>query len=384
MMDLFGGEQPMDSPNVAQVFRPEAVVCSLESPPRRILLPMDAQQKDRYSRQILFAPIGESGQQLLLNSKAVLVGCGATGTAVANLLIRAGLGALRIIDRDFVEASNLQRQTLFEESDAQENLPKSIAAEKRLKAINSQSQIDPIVADLTPKNARQLLANFPIILDGTDNFETRLLINDAAIALNTPWIYAAAVASTGVTMTILPGETACLACLLETADADNAAHQNDATCDTAGILNSAVNAVAAIESTEAIKLLIGQRNALHQRLISQDVWTNETRAIKVARNENCRACAKKTFRYLEGSAQPHITLCGRDSVQIHERHRTLDLNALHQALTNTATEVRSNSYLLSFQVNSYKVTVFPDGRAIIKGTRDPAVARTLYARYIGA
>ena len=354
---------------------------------------MDAQQKDRYSRQILFAPIGESGQQLLLNSKAVLVGCGATGTAVANLLIRAGLGALRIIDRDFVEASNLQRQTLFEESDAQENLPKSIAAEKRLKAINSQSQIDPIVADLTPKNARQLLANFPIILDGTDNFETRLLINDAAIALNTPWIYAAAVASTGVTMTILPGETACLACLLESADAASgaknndagkSAQQNDATCDTAGILNSAVTAITAIQSTEAIKLLINQRAALHQRLISLDIWTNETRAIKVARNPNCRACAQKNLRYLEGAAQPHITLCGRDSVQIHERHRALDLKALHQALTNTATEVRSNNYLLSFQVNSYKVTVFPDGRAIIKGTRDPAVARTLYARYIGA
>ena len=348
--------------------------------------PMDAQQKDRYSRQILFAPIGESGQQRLLDSKAVLVGCGATGTAVANLLIRAGLGALRIIDRDFVEPSNLQRQTLFEESDAQENLPKAVAAKRRLHAINSQAQVEAVVADLTAKNARDLLANFPLILDGTDNFETRLLINDAAIALNTPWIYAAAVASTGVTMTIIPGETACLACLLETNESTNEsfAHQNDATCDTAGILNSAVNAVAAIESTEAIKLLINQRESLHQRLISLDIWTNETRAIKVARNENCRACAHHNFRYLEGSAQPHITMCGRDSVQIHERHRALDLKALHQALTNTATEVRSNNYLLSFQVNSYKVTVFPDGRAIIKGTKDPAVARTLYARYIGS
>jgi molybdopterin-synthase adenylyltransferase len=364
---------------------------------------MDAQQKDRYSRQILFAPIGEAGQQRLLDSKAVLVGCGATGTAVANLLIRAGLGALRIIDRDFVEPSNLQRQTLFEESDAQENLPKAIAAEKRLRAINHVAKIDPVVADLTPKNARELLSNFPIILDGTDNFETRLLINDAAIALNVPWIYAAAVASSAVTMTIVPGETACLACLLETADAasvaeknvaasgaknndsaSEAAHQNDATCDTAGILSTAVNAITAIQSTEAIKLLINQRAALHQRLISLDIWTNETRAIKVARNPNCRACAQKNLRYLEGAAQPHITLCGRDSVQIHERHRSLNLQALHQALANTATEVRSNPHLLRFQINSYQVTVFPDGRAIIKGTRDPAIARTLYARYIGA
>jgi bacteriocin biosynthesis cyclodehydratase domain-containing protein len=346
---------------------------------------MDAQQKDRYSRQILFAPIGEAGQQRLLDSKAVLVGCGATGTAVANLLIRAGLGSLRIIDRDFVEPSNLQRQTLFEESDAQENLPKSIAAEKRLRAINSQSHIEAVVADLTPKNARELLSNFPIILDGTDNFETRLLINDAAIALNTPWIYAAAIASTAVTMTIVPGETACLACLLEANEStnDSISQHNEATCDTAGILNAAVNAIAAIESTEAIKLLIGQRKALHQRLISLDVWTNETRAIKVARNETCRACARHDFPYLEGSAQPHITMCGRDSVQIHGQNRTLNLVQLHQALTKTVTEVRSNNYLLTFQVNSYKVTVFPDGRAIIKGTKDPTVARTLYARYIG-
>jgi molybdopterin-synthase adenylyltransferase len=346
---------------------------------------MDAEQKDRYSRQILFAPIGEAGQQLLLDSKAVLVGCGATGTAVANLLIRAGLGTLRIIDRDFVEPSNLQRQTLFEESDAQETLPKSIAAEKRLRAINSAAKIEAVVADLTPKNARELLANFPVILDGTDNFETRLLINDAAIALNTPWIYAAAVASTAVTMTIIPGETACLACLLETNEpASDAAQQNDATCDTAGILSAAINAITAIQSTEAIKLLIGQRESLHQRLISLDIWTNETRAIKVARNKNCRACAQENFRYLEGAAQPHITLCGRDSVQIHERHRSLDLPALHQALIKTATEVRSNPHLLRFQINSYQVTVFPDGRAIIKGTRDPSIARTLYARYIGA
>src|ERR1700723_238544 len=354
---------------------------------------MHAHQKDRYSRQILFAPIGEAGQQRLLDSKAVLVGCGATGTAVANQLIRAGLGALRIIDRDFVEPSNLQRQTLFEESDAQENLPKAIAAEKRLRAINHAAKIDPVVADLTPKNARELLSNFPLILDGTDNFETRLLINDAAIALNVPWIYAAAVASTAVTMTIIPGETACLACLLESADAASgaknndagkSAQQNDATCDTAGILNSAVNAITAIQSTEAIKLLINQRAALHQRLISLDIWTNETRAIKVARNPNCRPCAQKNLRSLEGAAQPHITLCGRDSVQIHERNRSLNLQALHEALAKTATEVRSNPHLLRFQINSYQVTVFPDGRAIIKGTRDPAIARTLYARYIGS
>ena len=346
---------------------------------------MDAHQKNRYSRQIFFAPIGEVGQQRLLDSSAVLVGCGAMGTAVANLLIRAGLGALRIIDRDFVEPSNLQRQTLFEESDARENLPKAVAAERRLRAINSAAQIEAVVADLTPQNARDLLSNFPIILDGTDNFESRLLINDAAIALNTPWIYAAAVASSGVTMTILPGESPCLACLLESSEpATEAAAGIEQTCDTAGILNAAINVIAAIESTEAIKLLIHQRAALHQRLISYDVWTNQYRAIRAARNPNCRACAQHNFRYLEGTAQPHITMCGRDSVQIHERTRRLDLPALHRALASTATEVRSNAYLLRFRINSYDLTVFPDGRAIIKGTKDPAVARTLYARYIGA
>jgi len=345
---------------------------------------MDAQQKNRYSRQILFAGIGEAGQQKLLDSSAVLVGCGAIGTAVANLLIRAGLGSLRIIDRDFVEPSNLQRQTLFEESDAQENLPKAVAAERRLRAINSGAKIEAVVADLTPQNARALLENFPVILDGTDNFETRLLINDAAVALNTPWIYAAAVASSAVTMTILPGETPCLACLVESNEpATEAAPRMEETCDTAGIVNAAIHTVAAIESTEAIKLLIGQRQALHHRLISLDVWTNQNRSIRVARNANCRACAQKNFRYLEGAAQPHITLCGRDSVQIHERARNLDLAALHQAVAKTATEVRGNNYLLRFRVNSYDLTVFPDGRAIIKGTRDPAVARTLYARYIG-
>ena len=346
---------------------------------------MDANQKDRYSRQILFTNIGEAGQQRLLASSAVLVGCGAIGTAVANLLIRAGLGSLRIIDRDFVEPSNLQRQTLFEESDAQENLPKAVAAERRLRAINSEANIEAVVADLTPQNARALLEKFPVILDGTDNFETRLLINDASIALNIPWIYAAAVAASGVTMTILPGETPCLACLVESNEpTTSAAPRMEETCDTAGILNAAIHAIAAIESTEAIKLLIGQRASLHQRLISLDVWTNQNRSIRVARNPNCRACSQKNLRYLEGAAQPHITLCGRDSVQIHERARNLDLAALHQAVAKTATDVRSNNYLLRFRVNSYDLTVFPDGRAIIKGTRDPAVARSLYARYIGS
>jgi molybdopterin-synthase adenylyltransferase len=348
---------------------------------------MQPDQRDKYSRQILFAGIGEAGQEALLRSSAVVVGCGALGTVAANLLVRAGVGRLRIIDRDFVEASNLQRQALFEESDARDALPKAVAAERRLRAINSGVQVEGIVADVTPKNAAELLSGFTLILDGTDNFETRLLLNDAAISLGMPWIYAAAVGSYGLTMTIRPGESACLACLLESSTSHNGnGHANvEATCDTAGVLNAAVGVIASIEAAEATKLLAGKLEALNSRLMSCDVWTGKFRSIGVARNPDCRACARREFTYLEGAAQPHITLCGRDSVQIHERHHRLDLAELGRRLTSTsAAEVRNNDFLLRFRIAPYELTVFADGRAIIKGTKDPAVARSLYARYIGA
>ena len=344
---------------------------------------MDPGQFEKYSRQILFAGIGEEGQQRLLQSSAVLVGCGALGTVAANLLVRAGVGRLRIIDRDFVELSNLQRQTLFEESDARESLPKAVAAHRRLVAINSDAAVEPVVADLNPENARELLSGFPLILDGADNFETRLLINDAAIALGVPWIYAAAVASYGLTFTILPGETACLACLLES-NGEFAGLGLEETCDTAGILNSAASVVASIQAAEATKLLAGKSAALHGRLVSCDVWTGRFQSIRVARNPQCRACVRRDFTYLEGEAQPHVTLCGRDSVQIHERSRRLDLGELGRRVEKTVTGVRRNDFLLRFRVPPYELTVFPDGRAVIKGTRDPSVARSLYARYIGA
>jgi molybdopterin-synthase adenylyltransferase len=401
-------------------------------------LMMDPGQRERYSRQILFHGIGEAGQEKLLAASAVLVGCGALGTVVANLLVRSGVGHLRIIDRDFVEPSNLQRQTLFEESDALESLPKAVAAERRLRAINSGVQVEGIVSDLTPQNAADLLTGFPLLIDGTDNFETRLLLNDAALSLGVPWIYAAAVGSYGVTMTILPGETACLACLLEgehksadvggsmgAADTRDTAGRLNAngvsgsmgvedTCDTAGVLNAAVGVVASIEAVEALKLLANKPEALHGRLVSCDVWTGKFQSIRVERNPDCRACARHEFTYLEGAAQPHITMCGRDSVQIHERNRKLDLSALGRRLAGTsatasasaspsasasmsgpasasgpasrsdsASEIRHNDFLLRFQVPPYEMTVFADGRAIIKGTKDPAVARSLYARFIG-
>jgi len=348
---------------------------------------MTPEQREKYSRQILFDGFREAGQERLLNSSAVLVGCGALGTSSANLLVRAGLGRLRIIDRDFVEPSNLQRQTLFDESDARDSLPKAVAAERRLRAINSGVQVDGLTTDLTPQNAAELLSGFHLILDGTDNFETRLLINDAAISLGVPWIYAAVVGSYGVTMTILPGQSACLACLLESGEdsgAPGAALGGDATCDTIGVLQAAVGAISSIQSMESMKLLAGKPEALNRRLVSCDVWTGKFQSITVERNPRCRACARRELIYLNGDAQPHITLCGRDSVQIHERNRKLDLAELGQRLNGSSREVRYNEFLLRFRVPPYELTVFADGRAIIKGTKDPSLARSLYARYVGA
>jgi molybdopterin/thiamine biosynthesis adenylyltransferase len=336
---------------------------------------------ERYSRQVLFSGIGSEGQERLLASRAVIVGCGAIGAAAANLLVRAGVGHLRIIDRDFVEPSNLQRQTLFDESDALHALPKAAAAERKLRSINSSVQVEGVIADLNPGNVEQLLDAFDLILDGTDNFETRFLINDFAVKSAKPWIYAAAVASYGLTMTVRPGLTPCLACLLETS---NAGHGLEETCDTIGVLGPIVNLIASLEAAEALKLLAGREEALHGRLISCNVWTGHLQSIRVTRNQACRACARHEFRYLDGEVQPHITMCGRDSVQIHERARTLDLHALGERLRPVVGNVRQNDFLLRFLVAPYEMTVFADGRAILKGTKDPAVARSFYAKYIGA
>jgi molybdopterin-synthase adenylyltransferase len=334
---------------------------------------------EKYSRQILFGPLGEEGQRRLLSSRAVIVGCGAIGAATANLLTRAGIGKLRVIDRDFVEPSNLQRQTLFDEADALAALPKAIAAERKLRSINSSVSLEGVVADLSPRNAADLLGSVDLILDGTDNFETRFLINDFAVQNAMPWIYAAAVASYGLTMTIRPGTTPCLGCLMETQQ-----RNLEETCDTIGVLGPIVNLIASLQAAEAMKLLSGRTDALHGRLISCDVWTGHFQSIPVARNADCRVCARRHFAYLEGEAQPHITMCGRDSVQIHERARQLDLAVLKSRLSPTVSDVRHNDFLLRFRVPPYEMTVFSDGRAILKGTKDPSIARSLYARYIGS
>jgi molybdopterin-synthase adenylyltransferase len=342
---------------------------------------VDDSLQDKYSRQMLFAGIGPEGQRRLLASRVAIVGCGAIGAAAANLLVRAGVGYLRLIDRDFVEPSNLQRQTLFDESDALQALPKAVAAERKLRSINSSVGVEGIVADLSPKNTEELLSGVQLFLDGTDNFETRFLINDFAVKSNLPWIYAAGVASYGLTMTILPGLTPCLACLLESGNSTTGLEE---TCDTIGVLGPIVNLIASLQVAETLKLLAGHAEALHGRLVSCDVWTGRMQSIRVARNPACRACSERDFTYLEGQAQPHITLCGRDSVQIHEQNRTLDLTALGVRLRPIVEDIRQNDFLLRFRVTPYEMTVFADGRAILKGTKDPAVARSFYARYLGA
>lgn len=333
---------------------------------------------DRYSRQVLFRPIGAEGQRKLGAARVVIVGCGATGSTLVSLLARAGIGTISIIDRDYVEPSNLQRQSLFDESDAAESIPKAIAAARKVAAFNSQIAAEPHVADLTPKNVDELLANANLILDGTDNFETRYLINDFAVNNSLPWIYTAAVGSYGITMNILPGETACLACMFP----DPPQGQPE-TCDTAGILNSAVGVAASIAATEALKFMVGAEAELRRSMLSVDVWRNENAEVSTAKPRlGCRVCGKREFVHLAGEGRAHVTLCGRNSVQIHERHRPIDLAAMGERLKPLG-EVRQNEFVLKFWLNSYEMTVFPDGRAIIKGTTDRALARSLYARYVG-
>ncbi len=335
--------------------------------------------EERYSRQLLFPGIGPEGQRKLAGSRIVIVGCGATGSVLSSLLVRAGVGYVRIIDRDYIESSNLQRQVLFDERDAAESLPKAIAAGRKLQQINSEVVVEPHVEDLTPSNCEELLEETDLILDGTDNFETRYLLNDYAVRERRPWIYTAAVGSYGVTMNILPGESACLACVFPQPPAGAIE-----TCDTGGILNSAVNLIASLAVTEAMKFLVGARAAMRPTLLSLDAWYNERSEIRASHpRSDCSVCQQRRFLYLAGRAHAHISLCGRNSVQIHERHRPIDFAELAVRLAPHG-EVRHTEYVLKFLRPPYELTLFPDGRAIIKGTTDTGVARSFYARFIGA
>jgi molybdopterin/thiamine biosynthesis adenylyltransferase len=337
--------------------------------------------EERYSRQILFRGIGVEGQRRLAAGRVAIVGCGATGSALAQLLARAGVGKLRIIDRDYVEASNLQRQSLFDEADAAESLPKAIAAARKIAAFNSEIVVEARVQDVVPHNIEALLEGIDVILDGTDNFETRYLVNDFAVKASLPWIYAAAVGSYGVTLNVLPGKTACLACIFP--DTPRGMVE---TCETSGILNTAVNVVASVAATEAVKLLVGGEalGQLRETLWSLDVWTNEQAEIAAGSpRAGCRACGERDFVHLAGEGRPHITMCGRNSVQIHERARPIDFSEMQRRLESLGV-VKHNEFVLKFWREPYEMTLFPDGRAIIKGTTDTGVARSLYARYVGS
>jgi adenylyltransferase/sulfurtransferase len=338
---------------------------------------------DRYSRQMRFPGIGEEGQRRLLDSHVTLCGCGALGTVLANALVRGGVGHLRLVDRDFIETNNLQRQVLFDEHDVAENLPKAEAAARKLGAINSGVHVEPVVTDIDRTNILELVEDADLILDGTDNFEIRYLINDAAVKLGKPWVYGGCIGSHGQSMTILPGETPCLRCVFEAAPAPGEA----GTCETAGVLAPIVNIVASYQATEAFKILTGRRKQINRELVYIDVWENVQRRIKIAPllgKVDCPCCQRRRFEWLEGEQGTHTTsLCGRNAVQVtHRSPSRLNFEELAHHL-ETQGEVTYNRFLLKFNAEGHEFTVFPDGRAIIKGTSDVDKARTLYAKYIG-
>lgn len=344
---------------------------------------MEPQTKshDRYSRQVLFAGIGAQGQERLGHSRALIVGCGALGTAQAEALSRAGVGNLRIVDRDFVEASNLQRQTMFTERDANERMPKAVAAANHIREINSEINVEPEIADVNHSNIERLIKDCDVVLDGTDNFATRYLINDACVKHEINWIYGAAVGSYGITMTILPHQTACLRCVFEEAPPAASAP----TCDTAGVIMPIISIVVGVQVSEALKLLAGRNEDLHRSLMQFDVWQNEWRRINPGPpSPDCSTCGLGRYETLNPTSGDFAAvLCGRNAVQIAPTQPAkVNFEALAERL-RTNGEVKFNDYLLRFTAGEYELTVFQDARAIIRGTNEIAMARSLYAKYIG-
>jgi molybdopterin-synthase adenylyltransferase len=333
---------------------------------------------DRYSRQILFPPIGEAGQQKISASCVAIVGCGALGSFQAEALARAGIGTLRLIDRDYVDFSNLQRQWLYTEADARAETPKAIAAERRLRELNSGVEVTPYIADLTPSNAEELLSGCDLILDGTDNFETRYLLNDISVKLGVPWIYGGAIGSYGIVMPVVPGHGPCFACLYP-----QPPEGPQPTCDVDGVLSATTASVAALQTGLALRLLVGW-NDFSPFVQTLDVWNANVRRIRAGdRNPECPACGKREFRYLEGQRRVPVSMCGRNAVQLHETTRPLNLSELADRLRPLG-DVRVNDFALRMTLPKYQLTFFPDGRAIVKGTTDVGTARSLYARLVGA
>ncbi len=337
--------------------------------------------KRRYSRQILFDPIGSAGQEKLAASSVLLIGCGALGASHAETLTRAGVGFLRIVDRDFVETTNLQRQLLYSEADAADGRPKAIAARNRLHEINSQVRVESIVSDVTHSNIENLLADVDLVLDGTDNFQIRYLINDACVKNNKAWIYGAAVSSYGATMTIIPGETPCLRCIFEMIpDAGSAP-----TCDIAGVIQPIISSISAIQTTEALKLLTGNTDRLHRSLVQVDIWRNEWRKIRLRTPVNdCICCRRRNFEFLNADRRDTTAvLCGRDAIQITPAAPTsIDLKSLADKLKPLG-ELKHNEYLVRLKIDNIELTVFKDSRAIIRGTDEVSIARSIYAKYVG-
>ena len=325
-----------------------------------------------------FREIGEAGQARIAGSRVAVVGVGALGSVQAELLARAGAGFIRLIDRDYVELSNLQRQMLFDEQDVREACPKAVAAARRLKAVNSTIEIEPRVTDLTAGNIEDLLDKIDLIMDGADNFETRYLVNDFAVQHGIPWVYGAAIGTYGLTMTIFPGKTCCFRCMIPEAPVGV-----QPTCETAGVLGPATAAIGALQAADALKILSGHADRIPPRLTTIDLWSGDVFQSKVSdRNPDCPACGQRKFSYLDGQTRGPIILCGRNAVQISERTTGIDLNALARQLAPVG-EVKVNEFLLRVDIGEIELTVFRDGRAIIKGTSDPAAARGIYARYVG-
>jgi molybdopterin-synthase adenylyltransferase len=337
----------------------------------------------RYIRQELFRPIGREGQEKIKQTHVALIGCGALGSAIADLLVRAGIGQLTIVDRDYVELHNLQRQSLYTEVDVDSHSPKAVAAAAKLRQFNSDVTITPVVTDFNSENAETIVRESTIIVDGTDNFETRYLLNDLSVKLGIPWVYGGVVASHGTTMTIRPGFTPCLRCVFPEPPEPGTAP----TCDTAGVIGPAVHVIASIEAVEVIKLAIGEVDALNSSLLAIDLWQLTFDRVPLpSPRPDCPTCGKRQFDFLNQSLPSHSTvLCGHDAVQVRPGPGVkLDLAAMSDRLRPLG-EVKQTRFLLFFvdPVTKAELTIFPDGRAIVKGTTDETEARSIYARYVG-
>ncbi|MGR9047762.1 thiazole biosynthesis adenylyltransferase ThiF [Halobacillus faecis] len=335
---------------------------------------------ERYSRQQLFNPIGEKGQRRLKESHVLMIGVGALGTSSSEQLVRAGIGKITVIDRDYVEFSNLQRQQLFTEKDAKNRLPKAIAAKERLEKVNSEVHIHAVVDDVQAEELEKYSEDIDLIIDGTDNFETRMLINDFTQKYQIPWIYGGCVGSHGMSYTIIPGATPCLSCLMKSVPLGGA------TCDTVGVISPAVQMVAAHQVTEALKVLVGDVHAVRKGLVTFDLWTNDYTTIKTGRiqREDCPSCGgKPSYPFLLGNEMTKVAvLCGRDTVQIRPaKKEQRDLKELKKRLPDG--DVQENPFLLSYKNSLHRMVFFRDGRVLIHGTKDIKEAKTLYHKIVG-